>query len=97
VGGVGTKTIGLEFLVETRQLEAKVSETGLMKTCNKVGQCVDRKAVELFFMAASGMMFGVRAEIVCFSTVELDGEMILTRFVPDALFLDGVSFGMIDA
>jgi hypothetical protein len=48
-------------------------------------------------MAASGMMFGVWYEIVCFSTVELDGEMILTRFVPDALFLNSVSSGMIDA
>jgi hypothetical protein len=68
-----------------------------MKFCNKVGRCVDRKAVELFFMAARGVTFGVRVGILCFSTVELDGETILTRFVPDALILDGVSSGMVDA
>ena len=28
--------------------------------------------------------------------MELDGETILTRFVPDALILDGVSSGMVD-
>ena len=48
-------------------------------------------------MAASGVTFGVRVGILCFSTVELDGETILTRFVPDALILDGVSSGMVDA
>ena len=49
-------------------------------------------------MAARDMMLsGVRGGTVCSSMVELDKEKILTHFDPDALFLDNVSSGMVDA
>ena len=49
-------------------------------------------------MAARDMMLsGVRGGTVCSSMVDLDKEKILTHFDPDALFLDSVSSGMVDA
>ena len=49
-------------------------------------------------MAASGVVFaGGLVGVVCSSTVELDGETILTQFDPNALILDNVSSGIADA
>ena len=68
-----------------------------MKSYNKVGRCVDNKAAEPFFMAASGVTFaGGQVGVVCSSVVELDRETILTRFDPNALILDAVSSGIVD-
>jgi hypothetical protein len=49
-------------------------------------------------MAARDMMLsGVRGGTVCSSMVEVDKEKISKHFDPDALFLDNVSSGMVDA
>jgi hypothetical protein len=77
--------------------KAKVCGIGLMKSCNKVGRYVDRKAVDLLCVAARGVLLsGDRIGVVCPSTVKFDRETILTRFGHNALFLDGVSSGIVD-